>query len=213
MDDVPESVTADESPFMVILDPGTDGDPHEAIPRLRRRLHRTVPILVVSGTVDTAEVFAEGASALLTKPIDEREFLIAVKEMITAKGWRVLVAERNTDLRILIKRALEQRGFLVDDVDRGSQVMSRIEQEDYDLALLDLDFTDVSARELLKVIRRGREPKRCFARPGDAERNQGGCAVGRRARSVGSQRLGGQSARHRRDRGLGVPLSRRSETR
>jgi CheY-like chemotaxis protein len=81
---------------------------------------------------------------------------MAVKEMITAKGWRVLVAERNTDLRILLKRALEQRGFLVDDVDRGSQVMSRLQQEDYDLALLDLDFTDVSARELLKVIRRGR---------------------------------------------------------
>jgi signal transduction histidine kinase/DNA-binding response OmpR family regulator len=156
IDEVPESVSPDGSPFMVILDPGTDGDPHQAIPRLRRRLHRTVPILVVSGTVDTAEVFAEGASALLTKPIDEREFLMAVKEMITAKGWRVLVAERNTDLRILLKRALEQRGFLVDDVDRGSQVMSRIEQEDYDLALLDLDFTDVSARELLKVIRRGR---------------------------------------------------------
>lgn len=111
---------------------------------------------MVSGTVDTAEVFAEGASALLTKPIDERELLIAVKDLISGKGWRVLVAERNTDLRILLKRALEQRGFLVDDVDRGSQVMSRLEQDDYDLALLDLDFTDVPARELLKVIRRGR---------------------------------------------------------
>jgi CheY-like chemotaxis protein len=93
---------------------------------------------------------------LITKPIDEREFLIAVKEMVAAKGWRVLVAERNTDVRILLKRALERRGFLVDDVDRGSQVIGRIEQEEYDMALLDLDFTDVSARELLKVIRRGR---------------------------------------------------------
>jgi signal transduction histidine kinase/DNA-binding response OmpR family regulator len=159
MDGLPEQVAASESPFMVILDPGTEPDPHEAIPRLRRLLHRTVPILVVSGSVDTAEVFAEGASALLTKPIDEREFLIAVKEMISAKGWRVLVADRNTDLRILLKRALEQRGFLVDDVDRGSQVMSRIEQEDYDLALLDQDFTDVSAREVVKVIRRGWDPE------------------------------------------------------
>lgn len=156
IDEVPESVGAEQTPFMVIMDPGTEAEPHEAIPRLRRRLHRTVPILVVSGTVDTAEVFAEGASALLTKPIDEREFLIAVKDLISAKGWRVLVAERNTDMRILLKRALEQRGFLVDDVDRGSQVMNRLEQEDYDLALLDLDFTDVPARELLKVIRRGR---------------------------------------------------------
>jgi signal transduction histidine kinase/CheY-like chemotaxis protein len=172
LDEVPEaSAMADPSdrPFIVILDPAEPQgaashagaadqgqETYGAISLLRRKLQRTVPILVVSGVVDAAEVFAEGASALLTKPIDEREFLIAVKDLIAAKGWRVLVGERNTDLRILLKRALEQKGFLVDDVERGSQVMARLEQEDYDLALLDLSFTDVSARELLKVIRRDR---------------------------------------------------------
>ena len=67
--------------------------------------------------------------------------------MIATKGLRVLVGERNTDLRILLKRSLEQLGLLVDDVDRFSKVMGRVELEDYDLALLDLSFSDVSARE------------------------------------------------------------------
>jgi signal transduction histidine kinase/CheY-like chemotaxis protein len=160
LDAVPEPGQAahDELPFIVVLDPERvgAGQSYGAISLLRRKLQRTVPVLVVSSTADAAEAFAEGASALLTKPIDEREFLIAVKDLIATKGWRVLVGDRNTDLRILLKRSLEQRGILVDDVDRGSQVMGRLEQEDYDLALLDVGFADVSARELLKVIRRRR---------------------------------------------------------
>jgi DNA-binding response OmpR family regulator len=165
IEEIPEATSQAspaDLPFIVVLDPAEAADSkssdqtYGAISRLRRKLHRTVPILVVSGTVDAAEVFAEGASALLTKPIDEREFLIAVKDLIAAKGWRVLLGERNSDLRILLKRGLEQRGLLVDDVERGSQVMGRLEQEDYDLVLLDLSFTDVSGRELLKVIRRAR---------------------------------------------------------
>ena len=152
--DAPEITRPDEAPVMVVLDPQGEPGDQTLISNLRRKIHRTVPIMVVSVSIDTAVAFAEGASALLTKPIDEREFLIAVNDLFRTQGWRILVADHNTDFRILIKRALEQRGFKVDDVDHGKLVLGRLEQEDYDLALIDTHFPDVAGAELLKVIRR-----------------------------------------------------------
>ncbi|MGZ3699147.1 MAG: response regulator, partial [Bdellovibrionota bacterium] len=74
--------------------------------------------------------------------------------LLHARGWKVLLAEPNTDVRLLMKRALEQRGIHVDDTDHGGQVLSRIESEEYDLALIEMDFPDISGKELLKAIRR-----------------------------------------------------------
>ena len=77
-----------------------------------------------------------------------------MKDIVSKKGWKVLIADDNTDLRLLIKRSLAQRGFKVDDVDRGNLVLGRLERESYDLALIDINFPDVSGIELLKIIRR-----------------------------------------------------------
>jgi CheY-like chemotaxis protein len=109
---------------------------------------------VISNSIDTAFAFAEGASAVITKPIIEREFWIAIQDLLQNRGRRVLVADANTDFRILIKRSLEQRGFEVDDVDRGKLVMGRLDHDHYDLILIDLAFPDVSGIELLKAIRK-----------------------------------------------------------
>lgn len=158
--EIPEVASPGEVPSLVIIDPVSAREEQALVSLLRRKLHKTVPILVVSSAIDTVEAFAQGATALITKPIDAQEFLIAVKELISAKGWRILVADRNMDLRILIKRSLEQRGFKVDDVDRGKLVLNRLEQEEYDLVLIDMSFPDVSGVEVLKVIRRDRRFKR-----------------------------------------------------
>lgn len=151
-----EQITEDDlstdRPSLVIIDP-QHAQFGPLWSSLRQRLHKTVPVLMIGATVDAAAAFAQGATGLLTKPIDEREFVIAVKDLFAAKGWRILVADRNTDLRILIKRSLEQRGFIVDDVDRGGLVLGRLENEEYDLALIDMNFSDVSGVELLKAIR------------------------------------------------------------
>jgi CheY-like chemotaxis protein len=111
-------------------------------------------VLVISDTIDTSYAFAEGASAMITKPIGEREFWIAVQDLLVTRGLRILVADANTDFRILIKRSLEQQGFEVDDVDRGKAVMGRLDHDHYDLVLIDLGFPDVSGIELLKSIRK-----------------------------------------------------------
>ncbi|OFZ72093.1 MAG: hypothetical protein A3K03_08950 [Bdellovibrionales bacterium RIFOXYD1_FULL_44_7] len=146
----PDSV---DPPDMVIVDPDIQGGEYLIIPEIRQKLQRTLPILVVGASIDAKAAFAEGASAWLRKPINQEVFLAAVRDLISRKNWKILVADSNTDLRLLLKRALEQRGFKVDDVDRGSVVLSRLEQENYDLALIDMTLPDISSLELLKIIR------------------------------------------------------------
>jgi signal transduction histidine kinase/DNA-binding response OmpR family regulator len=152
--DVPQLAEGEPTPAVVIVDPASLGGEVQSLTDLRWKLRVTVPVLVVSESVDTAVAFAEGASALITKPIGDREFWIAIQDLLSNRGRRVLVADANTDFRILIKRSLEQRGFKVDDVDRGKLVMGRLDHEHYDLLLIDLGFPDVSGMELLKAVRK-----------------------------------------------------------
>jgi signal transduction histidine kinase/CheY-like chemotaxis protein len=152
--DIPVENAGADIPSLVILDPKVDGGEEFVIPALRRQLMQSVPIMVVGSSADATVAFAEGASAWLTKPIDNREFLIAVNDLLTQKGLRILLADSNTDLRILIKRALEQRGFTVDDVDHGHLVLGKLSQEHYDLLLMDYRLRDISPLELLKITQR-----------------------------------------------------------
>lgn len=153
VDDAPKSEAPNESPELIVLDPQAGNYDLASITRLRTRVHGMVPVLVVSASIDMAVAFADGASAMLTKPVDEREFLIAIRELLQAKPHRVLLAELNPDLRLLLKRELEQRGVLVEEVERGSLVVDRLEATDYDLAVLDAELPDVSGAELVRVIR------------------------------------------------------------
>jgi signal transduction histidine kinase/DNA-binding response OmpR family regulator len=154
LDEVPEISTHADAPAMVILDPTLPGGIHKVIPSLRDKLHETVPILVVGGSENATSAFAEGASAWLPKPINAQKLTAAMHELAVRRGWRILIADSNTDLRLLIKRALEQKGFEVDDLDRGNLVLSRLQQQYYDLVIMDLGLPDVSAIELLKIIHR-----------------------------------------------------------
>jgi CheY-like chemotaxis protein len=152
--EVPEIASHAEAPSVVVLDPVRAGSEHALIPELRRRLHESVPVLVCGASIDATAAFAEGAAAWLAKPLDRAQLAGALRDLTQRRGWRVLVVDSNTDLRLLIKRALEQRGFEVDDLDRGNLVLGRLAQQHYDLAIMDLGLPDVSAVELLKIIRR-----------------------------------------------------------
>jgi signal transduction histidine kinase/DNA-binding response OmpR family regulator len=154
VEDAPETDAHGERPELIVLDPQAGSYDLAAITRLRTRVHGTVPVLVIAASIDTAVAFAEGASAMLTKPIDDREFVIAIRELLQAKPRRVLLADRNPDLRLLLKRELEQRGLHVDDVERGNLVIGRLEAEDYDLAILDAELPDVSGVDLIRAIRK-----------------------------------------------------------
>ena len=51
---------------------------------------------------------------------------------------RILLAEDDTAMRTYLARALEQAGYQVDSVDRGTEALPMLEAEDYDLLLSDI---------------------------------------------------------------------------
>lgn len=155
VDELPEVRSRSEAPALIVFDPATSSDGELVrISSIRKRVWQTVPVLMLSENVSPGDAFAEGAAAALSKPIERDRFLDTAKNLVTMKGWRILLADGNTDLRLLIKRAFEQRGIQVDDVDRGNLVLGRLDNDYYDLALIDIRFPDISGLEIVKAIRR-----------------------------------------------------------
>lgn len=138
------------SPDLVILDPVGYTD----IRDIQKKLQFKTPVLIISSSTDATVALSEGAMAWLEKPVNHKRFVLAVRKLMQGFGWKILLADSNTDLRILLKRALEKRGLHVEDLDQGRAVLKRIELEQYDLVLLDMHLHDVPGVEVLKIIHR-----------------------------------------------------------
>lgn len=72
------------------------------------------------------------------------------------RNLRVLLVEPNHDLRLLIKRSLERRGWQVDEARLGNEVLTRLSQDHFDLVILDSGMADVSYGDLFRLIRETR---------------------------------------------------------
>jgi DNA-binding response OmpR family regulator len=67
---------------------------------------------------------------------------------------RLLIAEDNEKLSLLMKRLLSENGFAVDCVATTEDAMSAFEMADYDLIVLDLSLLDKDGTEFLKSLRK-----------------------------------------------------------
>ncbi|WP_164116985.1 response regulator [Sphingorhabdus sp. Alg239-R122] len=61
---------------------------------------------------------------------------------------RILLAEDETAMRAYLKRALEQAGYEVTDVDRGTAALPLLETEHFDLLLTDIVMPEMDGIEL-----------------------------------------------------------------
>ena len=61
---------------------------------------------------------------------------------------RILLAEDDDAMRSYLTRALQQAGFTVDSVDRGTAAMPLLEAEHYDLLLSDIVMPEMDGIEL-----------------------------------------------------------------
>ncbi|MEO5378756.1 MAG: response regulator [Magnetococcus sp. DMHC-6] len=78
-------------------------------------------------------------------------------------GLRLLLAEDNVFTQKLMVRVLEIQGHQVSVVDNGQQALDRLEQENFDLLLLDLRMPGMDGFETVRSIRR-REAERSLRR-------------------------------------------------
>jgi two-component system cell cycle response regulator CpdR len=61
---------------------------------------------------------------------------------------RILLAEDDEAMRTYLARALEQAGYAVDAVDRGTEALPLLQAEDYDLLLSDIVMPEMDGIEL-----------------------------------------------------------------
>jgi DNA-binding response OmpR family regulator len=67
---------------------------------------------------------------------------------------KILVAEDDTDIATIIKTVLLRESFLVDIARNGKEAYSLLNEEEYDLLLLDLMMPLISGEELLTQLQR-----------------------------------------------------------
>lgn len=119
------------------------------------------------------EYFDAGYSCLLRTPLDKTllfnalhgimaprpsEGVISFKEhyernTANKRGVRILVAEDNGTNRQIIEKILKHGNHKVDLVENGEQALDRLEENTYDLMILDMNMPQMGGLEVVKIHR------------------------------------------------------------
>lgn len=75
-------------------------------------------------------------------------------------GKKVLVAEDSSVIQNLTKKILTMQNYQIDSAKNGEQVMKKVQQEDYDLILLDINMPVKSGMECAQEIRNLQDSKK-----------------------------------------------------
>lgn len=102
-------------------------------------------------------------------------------------GYNILYIEDNPDNMMLVKRALEARGYHLLQAENGLDGVAVAEKEDVDLILLDINLPDIDGYEVAQRLRRSKKTALAYtpiiaitanALKGDAEKAlSAGCDV------------------------------------
>lgn len=144
-------------PAVILLDvlmPGMDGwmvlTALKADPELA-----SIPVIMATILDEENMGFALGATDFLTKPID-RAYLAQVlqKYRCAHPPCPVLVVEDQADLRALLRRMLEQEGWVVAEAENGRVALDRVAENRPELIVLDLMMPEMDGFTFIEALRR-----------------------------------------------------------
>ncbi len=95
----------------------------------------------------------EGVSLQAVTVVEDREKRLVEK----LRGLHILVAEDNVVNQRMVRRLLEKKGCVVHLVEDGLDVLTALEQENYDLILMDMQMPVMDGIEATKKIRQREE--------------------------------------------------------
>lgn len=78
--------------------------------------------------------------------------------MVSTK--KVLIAEDSSVIQNLLKRILEFQNFEITAVKNGEQVMRKLQQNDFDIVLMDINMPVMDGMESVKAIRSMEDEKK-----------------------------------------------------
>jgi PAS domain S-box-containing protein len=115
----------------------------------------SIPVILLTVVDDRGRGFALGASDYLTKPIDKSLLLGLLAKLKTpARPRSVLLIEDDDDTRSLLRRLLEQDGWMVREAVNGRDGLDRLAEETPGLILLDLMMPEMDGFEFVANLQR-----------------------------------------------------------
>ena len=112
-----------------------------------------IPVIFLSIVQDKQQGLRLGASAFLTKPIDERKFYETVRALLEPQGQPVLVVDDDHDYAKLLQRLLQRQGFSVEIALDGDEALRKIRSTRYQLVILDKNLPKRSGLDVLQEMR------------------------------------------------------------
>lgn len=145
-------------PALITLDvtmPGMDGwfvlRALKADPELR-----SIPVVMVTIVGQAETGFALGATDYMTKPVDRAHLVESIRRYVgTRATTSVLVVEDDEPTRTLVRRMLEEAGFVVDEAENGAVGLERVRATPPSIILLDLMMPVMDGFAFLTQLRSG----------------------------------------------------------
>lgn len=149
----PDLITLD------VLMPDLDG--FALIQELKKHpVTANIPVIFLSIVQDKQQGLRLGASAFLTKPIDERKFYETVRALLEPQGQPVLVVDDDRDYAQLLQRLLQREGFSVEIALDGEEALKKIQSTRYQLVILDKNLPKRSGLDVLQEMRNSKSLNR-----------------------------------------------------
>ncbi|MEA3396128.1 MAG: GAF domain-containing protein, partial [Chloroflexota bacterium] len=115
---------------------------------------RDIPIIVCSIVSDTQKGLSLGVADYLVKPILEQDLLDALERFSEGQDTsHVLVVDDNIDDRKLLRRILEDAGYVVREAPGGAEAIVMIIEQPPDLVVLDLMMPEVDGFAVLENLK------------------------------------------------------------
>jgi YVTN family beta-propeller protein len=114
----------------------------------------SIPVIMATFVDDKNMGFALGATDFLTKPIDRKYLAQLLKKYRCANPpCPVLVVEDQADLRELMRRMLEQEGWVVAEAETGRVALDRVAENRPELIVLDLMMPEMDGFSFIEALR------------------------------------------------------------
>jgi PAS domain S-box-containing protein len=114
-----------------------------------------IPVVMLTVIDEQRLGFALGAANYLTKPVDRRRLVDAVRRVAApGEGDGVLVVEDDPGTRAALRRTLERAGWSVAEAENGRVALERLAARIPRLVLLDLMMPEMDGFDFLDAVRR-----------------------------------------------------------
>jgi PAS domain S-box-containing protein len=132
---------------------------------------------VMGGEISVSSVLEKGTVFSFTMPFMTEEI---DNPVVKGQTLKILIADDDMISRFAIQKQLEKMGFEVHIAENGGRALNMLAEDEYDLALIDIQMPVVDGLEVIKQVRSGAigEEARCipiiavsaYAMSGDAEK-------------------------------------------